>query len=56
MGALVERLVWRCLFVAVVALLAIDALMVGFWYLIAGLVTVLLTGLSAGLIATRWPH
>jgi hypothetical protein len=41
--------------VAVVALLAVDALMVGFWYLIAGPVTILLTGLSAGLIATRWP-
>ena len=41
---------------AVVALLAIDALMVGFWYLTAGVVTILLTGFAAGLIASRWPR
>jgi hypothetical protein len=41
--------------VGVVALLAIDALMVGFWYLTAGVVTILLTGLAAGLFAGRWP-
>jgi hypothetical protein len=40
--------------VGVVALMAVDALMVGFWYLTAGVVTVLLTGFAAGLIVTSW--
>ncbi len=42
--------------VGVVALLAIDALMVGFWYLTAGVITILLTGFVAGLFASRWPR
>jgi hypothetical protein len=40
--------------VGIVALLAIDAFMVGFWYLASGLVSFLLTGFAAGLIANRW--
>ena len=39
--------------VGVVALMTKDALMVGFWYLVAGVVTILLTGFVAGLVATR---
>jgi len=38
-----------------VALLAVDALIVGFWYLIAGALSVLVTGFAAGLLASRWP-
>jgi hypothetical protein len=40
--------------VGVVALLAIDALIVGLWYLMAGVVSVLITGYAAGLLATLW--
>ena len=40
--------------VGVVAVLAVDALMVGFWYLVAGVVSLLLTGFAAGLITSIW--
>ncbi|HSG18658.1 MAG TPA: hypothetical protein VLE70_20350 [Anaerolineae bacterium] len=40
--------------VGVVTLMAVDALMVGFWYLVAGVVTILLTGFAAGLAVTIW--
>ncbi|UCG24121.1 MAG: hypothetical protein JSW55_18685 [Chloroflexota bacterium] len=40
--------------VGVVALMAVDALMVGFWYLIAGVIAVLLTGFAAGLAVSTW--
>jgi hypothetical protein len=40
--------------VGVVALLAVDALIVGLWYLMAGGVSVLITGYAAGLAATLW--
>ena len=42
--------------VVVVALLAVDALMVAFWYLVAGLISVLISGLAAGLLARWWPR
>jgi hypothetical protein len=40
--------------VGLVALLAVDALIVGFWYLMAGVVSVLITGFAAGLAVTLW--
>ena len=40
--------------VGVVALMAVDALMVGFWYLASGVVTILLTGFVAGLLVTTY--
>jgi len=40
--------------VGVVALLAVDALIVGLWYLMAGVVSVLITGYAASLAATLW--
>lgn len=39
--------------VAVVAVLAIDAIIVGFWYLISGWVSVMVSGFVAGRIASR---
>ena len=42
--------------VVVVALLAVDALIVGIWYLIAGAVSILVTGFTAGFLASRWPR
>ena len=40
--------------VGLVALLAVDAIIVGFWYLMAGVVSVLITGYAAGLAVTLW--
>jgi hypothetical protein len=40
--------------VGLVALLAVDAIIVGLWYLMAGVVSVLITGYAAGLTATLW--
>ena len=40
--------------VGLVALLAVDAVIVGFWYLMAGVVSVLITGYAAGLAAALW--
>ncbi len=40
----------------IVALLAVDAVIVGFWYVIAGAISVLITGFTAGLLASRWPR
>lgn len=42
--------------VGIVALLAVDAVIVGFWYVIAGAISVLITGFTAGLLASRWPR
>ena len=39
--------------VAVVAVLAVDAIIVGFWYLISGWVSIMLSGFVAGRIASR---
>ena len=36
-----------------VALLAVDAFIVGFWYLIAGAISLLITGFTAGFLASR---
>jgi hypothetical protein len=35
-------------------LLAVEAVIVGFWYVIAGAISVLVTGFTAGLLASRW--
>lgn len=40
--------------VGIVALLAIDAVIVGFWYVIAGAISALVTGFTAGFLASRW--
>jgi hypothetical protein len=32
----------------------VDAVIVGFWYVIAGAISVLVTGFTAGLLASRW--
>ena len=40
--------------VGLVALLAIDAIIVGVWYLMAGVASLLITGYAAGLAATLW--
>ena len=40
--------------VGLVALLSVDAIIVGFWYLLAGLLSVLVSGLAASLIFSRW--
>jgi hypothetical protein len=40
--------------VGVVAIIAVDAVVVGFWYLISGLVSVVLTGYAARLAAILW--
>ena len=42
--------------VGIVTLLAVDAVIVGFWYVIAGAVNVLVTGFTAGFLASRWPR
>lgn len=39
--------------VAIVALLAVDAIIVGFWYLISGWVSIMISGFVAGLLASR---
>ena len=39
--------------VAVVAVLAVDAIIVGFWYLISGWVSVMVSGFVAGRLASR---
>lgn len=40
--------------VGLVALLAVDAVTVGLWYLLSGWVSVLVTGFSAGRVASWW--
>jgi len=40
--------------VGLVALLSVDALIVGIWYFIAGAVSLLVTGFVAGVLASRW--
>lgn len=40
--------------VGLVALLAVDAVIVGFWYLLAGLLSILVSGLAAGIVFLRW--
>ena len=42
--------------VGIVALLAVDAVVVGFWYAIAGATSILVTGFTAGFLASRWPR
>jgi hypothetical protein len=39
--------------VALVAVLAVDAIIVGFWYLISGWVSIIVSGFVAGLLASR---